>query len=161
MIDGRMVAAGVVSRMVREHRAADGADFAAMRKRKRAMKFEENKQRATRMAQKKDAASEVDVVESEARLDELLKGKSGKGAMLGFLSKQYNSRIVGRSYSYSMEAIPVEYRGKNKDSKTGIKKLRKSPESGDEVAYLTSLVKLMIKEDIRLARYGAGSATHS
>ena len=78
MIDGRMVAAGVVSRMVREHRAADGADFAAMRKRKRAMKFEENKQRAIRMAQKKDAASEVDVVESEARLDELLKGKSGK-----------------------------------------------------------------------------------
>jgi hypothetical protein len=57
-----------------------------------------------------------------------------------------------------MEAIPVEYRGKNKDSKTGIKKLRKSPESGDEVAYLTSLVKLMIKGDIRLARYGAGAA---
>jgi hypothetical protein len=160
-IDGRMVAAGVVSRMVREHRAADGADSAATRKKKRAMKFEENKQRTIRMAHKKDAACEVDVVESDARLDELLKGKSGKGAMLDFLSKQYNARIVGRSYSYSMEAIPVEYRGKNKDSKTGIKKLRKSPESGDEVAYLTSLVKLMIKEDIRLARYGAGSATHS
>ena len=61
-----------------------------------------------------------------------------------------------------MEAIPVEYRGKNKDSKTGIKKLRKSPVSGDEVAYLTSLVKLMIKEDTRLARYdatGAAAAT--
>ena len=30
------------------------------------MKFEENKQKAIRMAQKKDGASEVDVVESEA-----------------------------------------------------------------------------------------------
>ena len=110
------------------------------------------------MAQKKDAACGVDVVESEARLDDLLKGKSGKKTMLGFLSKQYDARIVGRSYSYSMEAIPVKYRGKNKDGKTGVKKLRKSPESGDEVAYLTSLVKLMIKEDIRLARYGAGAA---
>mgnify|MGYP004204857345 CR=1 FL=1 len=157
-IDGRMVPAGVVSRLVREHRAADGADSAEMRKKKTAKKFELNKQRAIRMAQKKDAAFEVDVVESEARLDDLLKGKSGKKTMLGFLSKQYDARIVGRSYSYSMEAIPVKYRGKNKDGKTGVKKLRKSPESGDEVAYLTSLVKLMIKEDIRLARYGAGAA---
>ena len=57
------------------------------------------------MAQKKDAACGVDVVESEARLDDLLKGKSGKKTMLGFLSKQYDARIVGRSYSYSMEAI--------------------------------------------------------
>ena len=66
------------------------------------------------MAQKKDAAFEVDVVESEERLDDLLKGKSGKKTMLGFLSKQYDARIVGRSYSYSMEAIPVKYRGKNR-----------------------------------------------
>ena len=66
------------------------------------------------MAQKKDAACGVDVVESEARLDELLKRKSGKGMMLDFLSKQYNARIAGRSYSYSMEAIPVKYRGKNR-----------------------------------------------
>ena len=36
--------------------------------------------------------------------------------------------------------------------------MRKSPESGDEVVYLTSLVKLMIKEDIRLARYGVWAA---
>ena len=31
-------------------------------------------------------------------------------------------------------------------------------QSGDEVAYLTALVKLMIKEDIKLGRYGAGAA---
>ena len=157
-----MVPAGVVSRLVREHRAADGADSAEMRKKKTAKKFEENKQRIIRKAQKRDAASEVVLVESEERLDELLEGKSGKGAALDFLSKQYNARIVGKCYIYSMEAIPAQYRGKNKDSKTGIKKLRKSPVSGDEVAYLTSLVKLMIKEDTRLARYdatGAAAAT--
>ena len=161
-IDGRMVPAGVVSRLVREHRAADGADSAEMRKKKTAKKFEENKQMIIRKAQKKDAASEVVLVESEGRLDELLEGKSGKGAALDFLSKQYNARIVGKCYIYSMEAIPAQYRGKNKDSKTGIKKLRKSPDSGDAVAYLTSLVKLMIKEDTRLARYdatGAAAAT--
>ena len=39
-----------------------------------------------------------------------------------------------------------------------MKKLKKSPQSGDEVAYLTALVKLMIKEDIKLGRYGAGAA---
>ena len=39
-----------------------------------------------------------------------------------------------------------------------MKKLKKLPQSGDEVAYLTALVKVMIKEDIKLGRYGAGAA---
>ena len=65
------------------------------------------------MAQKKDAACGVDVVESEARLDDLLKGKSGKKTMLGFLSKQYDARIDQVFYDEEFDAtykvLDVQY----------------------------------------------------
>ena len=92
-VGGEVVAAGAVTNMVRQNRIADGTDSTATREKKREQKFEETRKKKLKKAQKEDAANEVDLVKTEARLDELLRGKSGKGTKLDFLSKQFNGRI--------------------------------------------------------------------
>lgn len=147
---GRFIASGAVTQMARENRQKDGSDSEALRKRKREAKFEENRRKKTKKAQKKDAAHTVELVTTVAKLEEALSAKSGKGTRVTFLSKQVDARLEGRSFTYALQAVPLKYRSTFfKD-----KRIKKSTD-GDEVAYLTELVKLMIQDDITEKRYGA------
>ena len=158
-INGKLAAAGEVTRMVRENREKDSTDSGSTRKQKREAKFKENRDKKVRKAEKADKANTVVLVETEAELGQRLQAMRNKTSKSTFLSRQVAASIDGRKFTYPTAAVPNKYRSeKIKDKNTGNKKIKRSPSSGDEVVYLNELVVLMIKEDIKQGRYSGAAA---
>ena len=132
---------GLVTQMVRGHVKHDEAADAARRKEDRSKLIQDKVRVARSKAEQLEAAQETSTC-SMAGLLVHLKGLEGqKGNTIKFLKSQFKARVTGRGWKY--ETINAEYRGISG-------KLKMTPPSGrDEVEYLTSLLKLMIAEDLR------------
>jgi hypothetical protein len=135
---------GVVTRLVRTAQDEDRVEQVGIRKLKAAHKHAETLRLKAVKAAKVDHAEHTathDLVLSERELDEQLSAReSNKQSKITFLKNQFDARVVGdlkRTYT----TIGDEYRKRGGG-------LRKGPaDKKDDLAYLTTLLKLMIAED--------------
>ena len=83
--------------------------------------------------------------------DEILSFGRSKGALHLYLKEQYSARLLLRDGDYNSIPIQSEYRMKTKPFKLRMRPHKPTSgtlTSGDKVNYLTSLLKLMITEDL-------------
>ena len=145
---------GAVIKLRREQRAADETAAVAHRKAHRADLLAEHTQQAAGRAQKKDTAHSIELLTSVEELRVHLVAKTGKGARMMLVSRQFDARVTGRAtlFVYSQAAIGARYRVVAQKAKP----LKKSPsDDEDSLVYLTRLVELMIADDVKEGRYAA------
>ena len=148
----RIGSMGAVTLFLRGVHEADRVAAAAHRRANKQFKLNESARlQADRMANF-DKASETQLAMTTHSLaDEILSFGTSKGALLLYLKEQYSARLLLRDGNYSSIPIQSEYRMKKNPYKLRMephKPLSGTVTSGDKVSYLTSLLKLMITEDL-------------
>ncbi len=148
----RIGSVGAITLFLRGVHDADRQEAAANRRAHKELKLNESARlQANRMADF-DKASETQLAMTTHSLeDEILFFGTSKGALLLYLKEQFSARFLLRDGDYSSIPITSEYRMKTKPYKLRMephKPIAGTVTSRDKVNYLTSLLKIMITEDL-------------
>jgi phage gp29-like protein len=101
-----------MTKLRHEQRAADETAAAAHRMDHRAGLLAEHMQQAAGRAQKKDTAHSIELFASVEELRVHLVAKTGKGARMKLVYRQFDARVTGRAtlFVYFQAAIGARYR---------------------------------------------------
>lgn len=150
----RKASLGLVTQMVRGHVKADTAACLVRVEKDKEELVKENVRLAKDRAIKLDVAVNTKLC-ALAGMKVTLKGKEGKkGQTLERLKAQFWARVTGRGWTYN--SIAPSFRS------ASTKKMKLStPEGKDEVQCLTSLLTLMVAEDIKAKRKDTAKAART